>query len=53
MNFIRVTDDADRDTIAEAIGNLRARRRACVDPVVAGELDADIDELLDMIAARA
>lgn len=52
MRYLIVTDDADRPTLEEAINNLRDRQRRCVIPSTRDELQADIDELLDMLGAR-
>lgn len=48
MHFIRITDDATIDDIAEAACHLRARQVAETDPVVKAWLSDDIDDLLDL-----
>lgn len=44
-----ITDDSPRSELEEAIGHLRAKQRAVFDPQVKAELQASIDELLDML----
>lgn len=52
MRYLLVTDDASADDLREAITNLRAKqRRACIQST-RDELDADINELLDLLALR-
>lgn len=48
MRFVKVTDDSTRDDIAEAIGFLRAKRAACCLADMQAEIDADVDELVDL-----
>lgn len=52
MRFLRITDDATPDELAEAAYNLRAKQERVKDPVVKAELSAAIDELLDLYSAR-
>lgn len=49
MRYLRVTDDATREDIAEAIGNLRAKQKACSLAEIREDISADIDELLEML----
>jgi hypothetical protein len=53
MHFICITDDAEPDDIREAIGHLRAKRRACQVETIRLEIDEDVDELLDLLSERA
>lgn len=49
MRYLIVGDDADPATIREAIGQLRAKQlRACIQST-RDEIQADIDELLDLL----
>lgn len=47
MTVIRVTDDATRADLAEAIGHLRARQLGAVIPSTAAEIGVEIDALLE------
>jgi hypothetical protein len=52
MRYLVVNDDASADDLREAITHLRAKqRRACIQST-RDELDADISELLDLLAVR-
>lgn len=52
MRFLLINDDATADELREAIAHLREKqRRACIQST-RDELNDDINELLDALAAR-
>jgi hypothetical protein len=53
MRYLVITDDASPDDLREAITHLREKqRRACI-PSTRDELNADINELLDLLAQES
>ena len=52
MRYLVITDDATPQDLREAIVNLWTKQRACCVALIRDEIDADIDELLDLLAVR-
>ena len=52
MRYLIINDDATPQDLREAISNLRAKQRGCGVALIRDELDADVNELLDLLAAR-
>ena len=50
MRYLVINDDATPQDLREAISNLRAKQRHCGVQVIRDEIDADVNELLDMLA---
>ena len=50
--YLVITDDASPEDLREAILNLRAKQRACCVALIRDEIDADVNELLDLLAVR-
>jgi hypothetical protein len=50
MRYLVITDDATADDLREAITHLRDKQRRAVIQSTRDELDADINELLDLLA---
>ena len=53
MRFLLITDDATADELREAILHLREKQRRAVIQSTRDELDADMSELLDLLATKA
>ena len=52
MRFLRITNDAGPDEIAEAVRHLRAKQERTELAEVRAELSEDIDELVDLYLER-
>ena len=52
MRFLRITNDAGPDEIAEAARHLRAKQERTELAEVRAELSEDIDELVDLYLER-
>lgn len=52
MHFIRITDDAAREDLAEAALHLMRREAAESDDLIRGYITEDVDELVSMLRAR-
>ena len=50
--FILLTGDETRSDLAEAIANLRDRKRVCQIASTRAEIDDEIDELVALLVAR-
>lgn len=51
MRFILVGDEATREDLEQAMLNLRAKRREVQVEQFRAEIDADVDELIELWAA--
>ena len=52
MRFLVIKDDADRPELEAALAQLRAKQQRCVIPSTRVEIQADIDELIELWSAR-
>ena len=52
MKFALLTGDETPDDLRELVANLREKQRRCRIASVRDELDADINEALDLLSAR-
>ena len=52
MKYLVITDDATADDLREAITHLRDKQRRAVIQSTRDELDADMGELLDLLATK-
>lgn len=52
VRFLVITDDADRAQLEEAVAHLRTKQQRCVIASTREEIQADIDELIELWSAR-
>jgi hypothetical protein len=50
--YVLLTGDETRGDLAEAIANLRQRKRMCQIPSTRAEIDDEIDELVALLVSR-